>query len=49
MEPKGSSPSSQEPATCPYPEPNESNPPNLISIFRALGRSKVSVQFRGHL
>jgi hypothetical protein len=26
MEPEGSSPCSQEPATCPYPEPNESNP-----------------------
>jgi hypothetical protein len=27
MEPEGSLPcSQQEPATCPYPEPNESNP-----------------------
>jgi hypothetical protein len=26
MEPEGSPPCSQEPATCPYPEPNESNP-----------------------
>jgi hypothetical protein len=25
MEPEGSSPCSQEPAICPYPEPNESN------------------------
>jgi hypothetical protein len=24
MEPEGSLPFSQEPATCPYPEPNES-------------------------
>jgi hypothetical protein len=26
MEPEGSPPCSQEPATCPYSEPNESNP-----------------------
>jgi hypothetical protein len=26
MEPEGSSPCSQGLATCPYPEPNESNP-----------------------
>jgi hypothetical protein len=26
MEPEGSSPYLQEPVTCPYPEPNESNP-----------------------
>jgi hypothetical protein len=26
MEPEGSLLCSQEPATCPYPEPNESNP-----------------------
>jgi len=26
MEPEGSSPHSQEPATCPYPEPDQSSP-----------------------
>jgi hypothetical protein len=26
MEPESSLPYSQKPATCPYPEPNESNP-----------------------
>jgi hypothetical protein len=47
MEPEGSSPCSQQPATCPYPEPNESNP--HMSIFRGVGRSKASVQVRGTL
>jgi hypothetical protein len=26
MEPEGSSPYTQEPATCPYPEPDQSSP-----------------------
>jgi hypothetical protein len=35
MEPEGSLPYTQEPATCPYPEPDESSlrpPPNLSKI-----------------
>jgi hypothetical protein len=32
MEPEGSLPCSQEPATCPYPEPNESASLNPISL-----------------
>jgi hypothetical protein len=35
MEPKGSSPYTQEPATCPYPQPDQSSlrpPPNLSKI-----------------
>jgi hypothetical protein len=35
MEPKGSSPYTQQPATCPYPEPDQSSlcpPPNLSKI-----------------
>jgi hypothetical protein len=73
MEPEGSLPHSQVPATCLYPEPAQSSPyphiplpehpssvsepalyrlltfqvPNLMSLFRCLGRTKVSVQVRG--
>jgi hypothetical protein len=35
MKPEGSSPYTQEPATCPYPEPDQSSPgppPNLSKI-----------------
>jgi hypothetical protein len=35
MEPEAASPHSQEPATCPYPEPDQSSlrpPPNLSNI-----------------
>ena len=87
MEPEGSLPHSQVPATCPYPEPARSSPyphiplpedpsstnsnlylanslaaavnepvlyrlitfqePNLVSLFRCLCHTKVSVQVRG--
>jgi len=58
MEPESSLPYSQVPATCPYPEPVRSSPhphtphpedlqvPNLLSFFRCLGRTGVSVQAR---
>jgi hypothetical protein len=45
MEPEGSSPCSQKPATGPYlSQPNQISP-----IFQCLGRSKESVQVRGAL
>jgi hypothetical protein len=77
MEPEGSLPHSQVPATCLYPEPARSSPyphillpedpsffnslaaavsepalyrlltfqvPNLMSLFRCLGRTRVKVQ-----
>jgi hypothetical protein len=43
MEPEGSLPHSQEPATCPYPEPAQSS----YIFFRSWGRTKESVQVRG--
>jgi hypothetical protein len=43
MEPEGSLPYSQVPATCLYPEPAQSSPdPHIL-----LGSTKVSVQVRG--
>jgi hypothetical protein len=55
MEPEGSLPHSQVPATCPYPEPARSSPyphialpehpsSNLMSLFRCSGRTEVSVR-----
>ena len=32
LEPKGSSPYPQVPATCPYPEPTPSSPHNLLPL-----------------
>jgi hypothetical protein len=34
MEPEGSLPNSQEPATCPYPEQRISPGPRLCIVFR---------------
>jgi hypothetical protein len=47
MKSEGSLPYSQLPATCLYPEPAQSSPSYLMSLFRCLGRTKVSVQVRG--
>jgi hypothetical protein len=47
MKSEGSLPHSQLPATCLYPEPAQSSPSNVMSLFRCLGRTKVSVQVRG--
>jgi len=53
MEPEGSLPHSQVPATCPYPEPARSSPYSYIplpeALFHCFGRTKVSVQVRGLL
>jgi hypothetical protein len=34
MEPEGSSPYTQEPATCPYPEPDQSSLRPLLNISK---------------
>jgi hypothetical protein len=35
MEPEGSSPHSQEPATCPYPQPDQSSPRPTSHVFES--------------
>jgi hypothetical protein len=48
MEPEGSLPHSQVPATYPYPEPAQCNPPTSHSLkIQCLGRTKVLVQVQG--
>jgi hypothetical protein len=61
MEPEGSLPHSQDPATCPYPKPYQSRPrhriplledlqvPNLKSLFLCLSCTKESVQVRNYV
>jgi hypothetical protein len=45
MEPEGSSPCSQEPATCPYPEPIESNPhPQTLFPLRSVLRGDKGIE-----
>jgi hypothetical protein len=46
MVPEGSSPCSQEPATCPYPEPNESNPHPLFSGVKSVAINVASIQLK---
>jgi hypothetical protein len=57
MEPEGSLPQLQMPATCPYPDPARSIPythiqlpeANFVSLFRCLDRIRLSVQVQGLL
>jgi hypothetical protein len=49
MEPEGSLPYSQNPATCPYSQPDKSSPrpplpPNVMIIFHRLRRTKGYAQ-----
>ena len=44
MEPEGSSPHSQEPATCPYPEPDWSSPCHPIQPLEDPSRNLITLE-----
>ena len=46
MEPEGSLPYSQEPATCPYPEPAQSSPYNATYPHRRKCEADIKVDLQ---
>ena len=44
MEPEGSLPNSQQPATCPYPEPDHFRPTSLRSILISPSHLRIGLR-----